>query len=239
MKVAEKIAEKIAEMPDGNTFKYDELPINREEYMAATKAIERLIKNGIIIRASTGLFYKPKKTLFGILKPNEQELLKPYLFAHNKRIAYVTGTALYNRLGLTTQVPKNIKIASRDKRYELQIGDLKVSSVKSYVEIDDLNYSYLEILDAIKDFRIIPDMNKDSAIKLLKMHVKNLNDKNLLVTLAVNYPPRVRAMVGALVELTEPGMDLKMIKENLNPLSEFNFGLNEQQLPNLNNWKIF
>lgn len=111
MTVAEKISEEIIKMPEGNTFKYQELNIGRDEYTAATKAIERLIKKGIIKRASTGLFYKPQKTIFGFLNPDEQDLLRPYLFEGKKRIAYITGGALYNRLGLTTQVPRNIKIA--------------------------------------------------------------------------------------------------------------------------------
>lgn len=105
MKVAEKIARKIKKMQDGTTFKYQQLAIAPEEYSAATKAIERLIKKGVISRASTGVFYKPKKTAFGSLKPKEEELLKPYLFEGGNRVAYVTGTALFNRMGLTTQVP--------------------------------------------------------------------------------------------------------------------------------------
>ncbi|MFP5040453.1 DUF6088 family protein [Parasediminibacterium sp. JCM 36343] len=102
MKVTEKIEKRIAQMPDGNTFGYQEFNIQESEYTAATKAIERLLKKGIINRVSTGLFYKPKQTLFGNLKPKEEELLKPYLFEQKKRVAYITGTALYNRLGLTT-----------------------------------------------------------------------------------------------------------------------------------------
>ena len=78
MAVAAKIKKKIEQMQDGTTFKYLALAIAPEEYSAATKAIERLIKKGLISRASTGLFYKPKKTAFGSLKPKEEELLKPF-----------------------------------------------------------------------------------------------------------------------------------------------------------------
>jgi len=50
MTIAKKINEEIMKMPEGNTFKYQEVSIGREEYAAATKAIERLIKSGIIKR---------------------------------------------------------------------------------------------------------------------------------------------------------------------------------------------
>ncbi len=133
MKVAEKIEKQITKMPEGATFKYQELAITPDEYPAAAKAIERLIKKGIVSRASTGLFYKAKKTAFGNLRPNEEELLKPYLFEDGKRIAYITGTSLYNRMGLTTQVPKNIRVASRGKRILTTIGSIKVKPVKSYL----------------------------------------------------------------------------------------------------------
>jgi hypothetical protein len=238
MKVAEKIAKKIAEMPDGKTFRYQELPIERDEYAAATKAIERLVRNGVITRASIGLFYKPKRTAFGILKPNEQELLNSYLFSNGERIAYITSTLLYNRMGLTTQLPKNVKIASRDKRLELTLGNLKVTSIKSYVDIDDENYSYLEFLDAAKDFKVIPDLDKQAAIDILKDGISKLGDKMLLKQLALKYPPRVRALIGALMEFLSPKEDLTLLRKSLNPLSSFDFGLTNITLPNSTNWKI-
>ena len=77
-----KIENEIKTLKVGTTFKYQQLSIESNEYSAAAKALERLIDKGIIKRVSTGVFYKPKQTLFGELKPNEEELLKPYLF-HN------------------------------------------------------------------------------------------------------------------------------------------------------------
>jgi hypothetical protein len=116
VKIAEKIEKKIKRIPGGATFKYQQLDIQVNEYSAAAKAIERLIAKGIKKRGTTGVFYKPKQTIFGELLPREKEIIKPYLYENGKRIAYVTGTALYNNLGLTTQVPKVIKIACRSKQ---------------------------------------------------------------------------------------------------------------------------
>lgn len=238
MKVAEKIAEQIRQMADGNTFKYQELDISREEYVAATKAIERLVKEGVIRRASTGLFYKPKQTVFGTLNPSEEELLKPYIFEGGKRVAYITGTALYNQMGLTTQVPKNIRLASRDKRIDVKIGNIKVTSIKSYVDISDKNYKILELLDVMKDFKSITDIDKKSAIKYISTRTIDIYDKDKTIEYTLKYPPRVRALAGAILEQIGITDNLNILKDSLNPLSSFDLGLSIDQLPTVQKWNI-
>lgn len=239
MTVARKIEKQINKLKEGTTFKYQHLSIELNEYQAAAKAIERLIEKGSIKRVSTGVFYKPKQTIFGELKPNEEELLKPYLFQNNKRIAYITGVSLYNRMGLTTQVPRKIKIASRDKRITVSIGNIKGTPVKSYVDVTDENFKLLEILDVLKDFKKIPDLDKKSAIKILTTKLKELNSNKIkqLVKCVLSYPPRVRAFLGAMLENIKT-TNLDILKKSLNPLSEYDYGINKQILPPALNWNI-
>jgi len=240
MKVAQKIEKEISKIKEGTTFKYQQLSIESNEYSAATKAIERLIEKGIIKRVSTGVFYKPKQTIFGELKPNEEELLKPYLFQNNKRVAYITGTSLYNRMGLTTQIPKNIKIASRDKRITVSVGNIKGTPVKSYVDVTDKNFYLLEILDALKDFKKIPDLDKDSAIKIISNRLNELNTNEIkqLIKYVLSYPPRARGFLGALLEKIDFLIELTILKKSLNPLSEYNYGINKSILSTAPNWNI-
>ena len=240
MKVAQKIEKKIGKIKEGTTFKYQQLSIESSEYSAATKAIERFIEKGIIKRVSTGVFYKPKQTIFGELKPNEEELLKSHLFQNNKRVAYITGVSLYNRMGLTTQVPKNIKIASRDKRITVSIGNIKGTPVKSYVDVTDKNFYLLEILDALKDFKKIPDLDKNSAIKIISNRLKelNINEIKQLIKCVLSYPPRVRGFLGALLEKIDSSIELALLKKSLNPLSEYNYGINKSLLSTAPNWNI-
>jgi len=240
MKIAKKIEKKINKIKDGTTFRYQQLSIESNEYSAAAKAIERFIEKGIIKRVSTGVFYKPKQTIFGELKPNEQELLKPYLFKNKKRIAYITGVSLYNRMGLTTQVPKSIKIASRDKRITVSLGNIIGNPVKSYVDVTDKNYALLEILDVLKDFKKIPDLDEDSGIKIISNQLKGLSINGIkkLIDCALSYPPRVRAFLGALLEEMEVSIELITLKKSINPLSEYNYGIDEKILPTITNWNI-
>jgi hypothetical protein len=238
MNVAQRIERTIAGMPEGAVFKYQELGIAATEYGAAAKAMERLKKKGVVDSASAGVFYKPKKTLFGTLKPSEEELIKPYLYEDNQRIAYITGTALYNRMGLTTQVPQNISIASRDKRVITRIGNIQVRPVKSYVDVTNDNYPLLEILDAIKDLKIIPDVDRNRAIQNLLGQLTNVTDKAKLVKLALKYPPRVRALTGALLEQLGFKETAAPLGKSINPLSAYSYGISLEALPTRTSWNI-
>lgn len=240
MNIAKKIEGKIKTIEKGNTFTYKDLEIEKEEYSATSKTIERLIKKGIIKRISTGIFYKPKQTVFGELKPDEEKIITHYLFKNGKRIAYVTGLLLYNKMGLTTQIPKEISIASSKKRIYISKGNIKASAVKSYLEVTDDNYKFLELLDAIKDFKNIPDLNKKSAIKILTNRILVLNNKQKkeLIEIALEYPPRVRALLGALLENIKENINTKSLDNSLNPLSEYKFGITKEILPTIEKWNI-
>ncbi len=240
MNVAKRIEEKINKIEEGDIFTYKDLLIKKEEYFAASKTIERLIKKEIIKRISTGTFYKPKKTIFGELRPNEEKIITPYLFKDGKRIAYITGLLLYNKMGLTTQVPRVISIASREKRIYISRGNIKANAVKSYVEVTEENFQYLQILDAIKDFKKIPDLDLKNGIKILSNILKKLSKENIekLVNYSLSYPPRVRALLGAILEEIGRKENLEKLQNSLNPFSVYKLGITKEILPTAENWKI-
>lgn len=240
MTTAKKIADKIEELPKDRTFGYADLPIFPEEFMTAAKAMERLQKKGVIRKLSKGVFYKPKVTAFGELKPSDTEVLRPYLFRDGKRIAYITGASLYNQLMLTTQVPATYKIASVDKRIYIDRGKVRAKPVKSYAPVTDKNYKLLGLLDAMKDLNSIPDVDKRSAILIFLSRLKEMETKELkeLVRYALLYPPRARALLGALLEQLNMGIDLKGLKDSLNPLSTYNFNLQNTGLMTQKSWNI-
>jgi hypothetical protein len=241
MALATDIRIRIKQLPEGKTFGYHNLCIAKEDYTTAAKALERLKKKGVIKKVSKGVFYKPEQTVFGELKPDYSELLRSYLFKNGKRIAYETGTSLYNRMGLTTQLAFRIKIASRGKRININRGTLKANAVKSYTEVTDSNYETLEILDAFKDIKHIPDCSITQAVRRLSAIVKKLNDKQTasLIKYALLYPPRVRALVGAIVENNGRKLrGLEKLKDSLNPLTKIKLGLKETELPNQSKWYL-
>lgn len=241
MKLTTQIRNRIKQLPKGKTFGYNDLRIAKENYTTAAKALERLQKEGLIKKVSKGVFYKPEQTVFGELMPDNSELLRPYLFENGKRVAYETGTSLYNRLGFTTQMAFRIKIASRGKRININSGSLKADAVKSYAEVNDNNYVILGLLDAFKDIKRIPDCSVDQAVRRVSAIVKELNEKQseALLKYSLVYPPRVRALVGAVFENnSQSAKGLEKLKESLNPLTVIKLRLKETNLPTKSKWYI-
>ncbi|MDL2277395.1 DUF6088 family protein [Parabacteroides sp. OttesenSCG-928-G07] len=240
MSLASEIRTRINKIPEGKTFGYSDLLIAKEDYITAAKALERLRKEGLIKKMSKGVFYKPRQTVFGELKPDYTEMLRPYLFENGKRVAYETGYSLYNRLKLTTQVAFRIKIASRDRRISVNKGALKIDTVKSYVDVTDANYKLLELLDALKDIKRIPDALPDNSIVILSNKIKELNDKQIaeMIKYALSYPPRVKALLGAVLENINSQVNTSKLKQSLNPLTKFELGIKKSVLPTINNWNI-
>lgn len=241
MSLATNIRDRIKQLPAGKTFRYDDLRIAKAEYATAAKALERLQKELLIKKVSKGVFYKPEQTVFGELEPDYSELLRPYLFENGKRVAYETGTALYNRLGLTTQMAFRTKIASRGKRIQVNRGALQADSVKSYVEVTNSNADILGLLDAFKDIKRIPDSSVAQSVRRLASILRDLDGQQIvsLIKYAMFYPPRAKALVGAVLQYNGcPEKKLEQLKDSLNPLTTIKLGLKETELPTKNNWNI-
>ena len=241
MKVTDKILAKINRIDTGDVFGYDTLGINSDEVLAASKALSRLVDKGVIKRARKGYYYKPKVSAFGEQKPREDVLLSLYLFEKNKQVAYVTGTRLYNRLGLTTQVPNSVRIASLDKQVKGKVGNTIVKPAKSYVKVTADNIKYLEILDVIKDLNAIPDLEKNDGIVYLKNVLRGFDTTEMkkLVTYGAAYPPKVRALLGALLEALRIDFSTyNVLKKSMNPSSSFEYGINSQLLSTVTSWNI-
>ena len=240
MKLAAQIRNTIEAIPESQPFGYADLGIEPGNFFTAAKALERMQKKGTIKKISKGVFYIPRKTVFGTLGPDTNSILERYLFEKGKRVAYETGFSLYNQLSLTTQMAFKIKVASQNKRIKINQGALQVSSVKSYVEVTDKNYRLLGYLDAIKDIRRIPDSPTLQAIKRMSWLIKELDTKQQkeLVKLALFYPARAKALLGAIMENLKININLNELKSSINPLTKINLFIKENDLPTIKNWNI-
>jgi predicted transcriptional regulator of viral defense system len=240
MKVAEQIRKTIERIPESEPFGYADLGIKQADFVSAAKALERLQKQGTIKKLAKGMFYIPRKTIFGELGPDSNSILERYLFEDGKRIAYETGFSLYNKLGLTTQMAFKIKVATKGNPIKINIGTLKVSSVKSYVDITEKNYQLLGYLDALKDIKRIPDCSVTQAIKRMSFLIKALNseEQKELIQYALFYPARVRALLGAILENMNLEHNLTELKNSLNPLTKVDLKIKATELPTIKNWNI-
>lgn len=241
MTLTAQIKDTIIRIPEGKTFRYSDLPIEKKEFVSAAKVLERLQKDSSIKKLSKGVFYKPKKTLFGELKPDYTEQLNLVLFDGDKRIGYETGLGLYNRLGLTTQVAFRTKVATTVRKNSINRELIKVDFVKSYNLITEENYQLLGLLDAIKDIKDIPDTTISNSIIILKNIIKDLSQKELvqMVDCSLTYPPRVRALLGAILEeINTTQLLLDRIKASLNPFTKIFISISEDSCPTIKTWNI-
>ena len=124
----------------------------------------------------------------------------------------------------------------------VQDGELALSSLKVedysliLLDLGLPGKSGLEILDAIKDLNKIPDLDIKNSITYFTARISGMSgsETQRLIHIALKYPPRVRAFLGAILseEVAAP------LKSSLNPLSVFKLGIGEDELPNAAKWNI-
>jgi len=241
MKVAGQIRTTIEKIPESQPFGYADLGIKPDDFFTAAKALERMQKKGTIKKVSKGVFYKPEMTVFGALGPDYNAILNNLLFKDKKRVGYITGGELYNRLNLTTQNYFRTKIATNSSRKKIEKGWLKTSTVKSYVNITEENYQLLGILDTIKDIKNIADTSTANAIKILAAKMEKFDNPAIesLIKYALQYPPRVRALLGAIVEDRFGNkFNLQPLQTSLNPYTSYKLRLKESDLSTIKNWNL-
>ena len=98
----------------------------------------------------------------------------------------------------------------------------------------------LGFLDAMKDLNSIPDVDKKSAILIFLRRLGKMTPKELdvLIKYALLYPPRVRALLGALLEQLDVAIDIKELKNSLNPLTIYRYNLRDTTLTTQPTWNI-
>ena len=241
MKIAEQIRKTIDKLPTGEPFGYAQLKILPSQFSTAAKAIERLQKKGEITKISKGIFFKPKQTALGALGPNYVAILTNYLFKNNKRVGYITGVELYNSLNLTTQIAFKTKVATNVGLKKIELGWLKSYAVKAYAKVTEENYKLLGYLDVLKDILKIPDSSPVEIVKIMRTKILALTEIELkeIIKLALKYPPRVRALLGAILEdIFGQKFDIIALKKSLNPASTYKLSLKKEDLGNIQNWNI-
>jgi hypothetical protein len=96
------------------------------------------------------------------------------------------------------------------------------------------------VLDALKDFKKIPDIDEKAGLVILKNRIKSFSEKEIsnLVKYVLLYPPRTRAFFGAILELLGEIKYLEKLRSSLNPFSSYNFGIVSRLLSTAANWSI-
>jgi hypothetical protein len=240
MKITEYIAFIIDKLPKGYVFTYLDFSPEVNQKEAIIKALNRMVVSGKIAKLSKGKYFKPENTPFGKLQPNQTQLVKDLLEEDGKVTGYLTGYSIYNQLGLTTQISNIIQIGKNQIRPNFKRERYTITFVKQKNIITKENIPLLQLLDAIRYVKKIPDANIESSCKRFLAIIKNFSDKdiNTLVRLALKYPPATRALLGALIEEIQKGKMTEPLFKSLNPITKYKLTGVTKVLTTTEKWNI-
>ncbi len=229
----------VEEIPAGKVFTYTDIVRSPSQKEAVIKALNRMVAAGKIAKLSKGRYYIAEESAFGKLQPKQNEIVKDLLEKDGKLIGYLTGYSIYNQLGLTTQISNLIQIGRNDVRPSFKRGRYTISFVKQKNIITKENISLLQILDALRYVKQIPDSSPQLICKRLLAIIRGLSqkEKKLLVELALRYPPSTRAFLGAILDEIDDKPLTLPLKESLNPISAYKL-LAASALKSAREWNI-
>jgi len=239
--IAESVKSKVNKIEPGVVFSYTSFKLDDTDKMAMANTLSRMVRKGTIVRVAKGKYYKPKQSTFGQLRASERQIIDAVTIRKGERIGYVTGLSVYSLLGLTTQISNTITIATNTRLPDKEIEGYKIKFVQRTAPVQEEYIPLLQILDAIRDIKTIPDTTIESSLKILIEQVKSLSlkDRQLLARLVMDYNPATRALMGAILEQYSKRTTIVKIAQSLNSLSQYNIGIpNGTLLPNKAKWNL-
>ncbi len=239
MKITDYIAYIIDRFPKGFVFTYADFNSEVSQKQALIKALNRMVISGKIAKLSKGKYYKPETTPFGDLLPNQKQVVKDLLEEKGKINGYLTGYSIYNQLGLTTQVSNTIQIGKNEIRPSFKRDRYTIDFIKQKNNITKDNIPLLQILDAIRYIKKIPDTTiTNSCIRFIAI-LRQLKEKDLLLImrLAHKYPPATRALLGAMLDELK-STKTETLYNSLNPITKYKLAGAFSVLSTAEKWNI-
>ena len=239
MKTTDYIAYIIDRFPKGFVFTYADFNSEVSQKQALIKALNRMVISGKIAKLSKGKYYKPETTPFGDLLPNQKQVVKDLLEEKGKINGYLTGYSIYNQLGLTTQVSNTIQIGKNEIRPSFKRDRYTIDFIKQKNNITKDNIPLLQILDAIRYIKKIPDTTiTNSCIRFIAI-LRQLKEKDLLLImrLANKYPPATRALLGAMLDEIK-STKTETLFNTLNPITKYKLADAFSVLSTAEKWNI-
>lgn len=158
------------------------------------KSSERLIANGLIERFSRGIYYIPTKTAIGKSKLSSSKVYqRKYISNKNDVYGYYTGTTLLNLMGLTTQVPVVVEIATnratRNRAYKPK-GKVIAEVMPAKTNVNRENVKVLQFLDAVTIINKTTEYTKHEKINKLLSYIAENSITNESIAQYVQFYPK-------------------------------------------------
>ncbi|MEI8375000.1 MAG: DUF6088 family protein [Planctomycetota bacterium] len=191
---------------------------------AVVQTLSRLARAGVLERLSKGVYYRSRKTAFGKSRPNPAAIQR---LASRRKNIFPSGIAAANLLGFTTQNAKQREIATSSLSLPRKLigHDTTVHARRpeAWGNLSDIDAALLDFL------RLRGETTELSPEKTVRKMMELMSEKGRferMLKVSDTEPPRVRAMLGAIGEQLGKGpKTLHRLRESLNPLSRFSFGV--------------
>lgn len=187
---------------------------------AVAMTLSRLAREGALRRVAKGVYYRPHQTSLGPSGPAASAAA-----AHTLRApVHPAGLNAANVLGLTTQNPRRAEYATPAAGPPTGLRGAVVHTRRPAARAG-LSAEDGAILETLRERARHSDLSPRRTIDRLLRLLSDEDRFGRLATVALEEPPRVRAILGALgEELGMPESRLAPLRESLNPLSRFDFG---------------
>jgi hypothetical protein len=224
----------------GFVFTANDFPLPVEKQNTVTKVLNNMVVAGQIRRLSKGRFYKPQMSKFGELPPDTFQIVKDLIEKNGKTTGYLTGYSIFNKFGLSSQVPVALQIAIRKEKKSIIRGNYRISFLIQPNTITKENIPVLQLLDCLRFFKDIPDAMPDEICARLLVLFKQLTleQLNQAKRLALKYNPASIALLGAILDTLNGNKDTTVLFKALNHQSSYKLNVSAKILPNQKKWHI-
>ena len=137
--------------------------------------LKKLVDRGEIKRFDAGIYYFPKKMLFGDSFLDPQKVVeRRFLTDGNEVYGYIAGVSLLNKTGLSTQVPNLVELVTNmesTRVRDIEVGRQKVRARRSRTTINKENVNALQFLDLMNSIK--PAAMSETERFMLSKYIKD------------------------------------------------------------------
>jgi hypothetical protein len=187
---------------------------------AVSQALSRLTHAGELQRVHKGVYYRGRPTVVGASRP---ERLASAAKASRARLQ-PAGLTAANWLGFTPQNPARGEFAVSAPAAPSSLADARVFARRPPSR-ESLTDSEAALLEFLRDRGATSDLSDVATCTRLLELLADRRSFARLAGVALDEPPRVRAILGAAGEQQGmSGRPLQRLRASLNPLSRYDFG---------------
>ena len=240
MTFARKIEIAVNNVPIGTVFSIPDLHFPPVSSANIKVKLNRMVRAGRLQKLVNGKYYRAMESVFGATLPSTEELVKDILYTDGKISGYLTGNSVWTSMQLTTQFSGTITVGVNARKASIRRAGQKIMFIVQHNKITSENIHLLQILDALKFIKKIPDTTVSASFSKLNNIIKHLSEKDLkaITKLSMKYPPRVRAALGAILYNGEHNDLTDTLYASLNQISEYKFGITTDIMLNTSKWHI-